>query len=445
MDKTKHQCDAIRIKPEEFCIHGKERNRYIANNNLGSPWKPKRAQVKVACVNCQKACKKCDESRPCQRCIKYNLADSCVDSVRKERKSGIKRGPYKRRQVKNKNSKSPLVEKSPSSNDINKLAVHNLINPHQEQDFLHSRYTDEYLVSNHDAYRFKSEGQLVVNDISKTPLSDLSYNTPPLYLLSRTHKRSVNQMDKKYKPKAMSEFPVSGKKEFGTIEKYDSVCINTAKSSKNNTRNDRYDYTRNFARSNTENLGEFSQIENLRLAKEQTAPSFHLTTLNSYRNSDIFESKYSISGALPENLLEPQQYQIPNQPSQRIYENKTFKPHRSLSSERHTEIIKSTRTKVQSYSDGYLLTENIRPDYNLENVPNLRKNRESIFLKNPYYFSSHDHNILGKNPSIERASTDQNFMGSVNEPTARNTKRNSAMYVGEPYNFQERRSYDLKN
>ncbi|KAI8059047.1 uncharacterized protein B0P05DRAFT_558872 [Gilbertella persicaria] len=59
---------------------------------------PKRNQVKNACTNCQKACKKCDDARPCPRCRKYGIADSCVNSVRKERKKGIKRGPYKRRQ-----------------------------------------------------------------------------------------------------------------------------------------------------------------------------------------------------------------------------------------------------------------------------------------------------------------------------------------------------------
>ncbi|KAK4510630.1 uncharacterized protein ATC70_005061 [Mucor velutinosus] len=59
---------------------------------------PKRNQVKNACTNCQKACKKCDDARPCPRCEKYGIADSCVNSVRKERKKGIKRGPYKRRQ-----------------------------------------------------------------------------------------------------------------------------------------------------------------------------------------------------------------------------------------------------------------------------------------------------------------------------------------------------------
>ncbi|KAI9275378.1 hypothetical protein BY458DRAFT_489189 [Sporodiniella umbellata] len=58
---------------------------------------PKRKQVKNACTNCQKACKKCDDARPCPRCVKYGIHDSCVNSVRKERKKGIKRGPYKRR------------------------------------------------------------------------------------------------------------------------------------------------------------------------------------------------------------------------------------------------------------------------------------------------------------------------------------------------------------
>ncbi|PIA13625.1 hypothetical protein COEREDRAFT_11143 [Coemansia reversa NRRL 1564] len=62
-----------------------------------TPTRAKRAQVKNACVNCQKACKKCDPGRPCQRCIKYSLIDTCVDSKRKPRKRGIKRGPYKKR------------------------------------------------------------------------------------------------------------------------------------------------------------------------------------------------------------------------------------------------------------------------------------------------------------------------------------------------------------
>lgn len=59
--------------------------------------KPKRKQVKNACTNCQTACKRCEDARPCARCVKYGLADSCINSARKERKKGIKRGPYKKR------------------------------------------------------------------------------------------------------------------------------------------------------------------------------------------------------------------------------------------------------------------------------------------------------------------------------------------------------------
>ncbi|CAE6517224.1 unnamed protein product [Rhizoctonia solani] len=61
------------------------------------PVRPKRKQVKNACSACQRACKRCDVGRPCERCIKYGMADSCRDSQRKERKKGIKRGPYKKR------------------------------------------------------------------------------------------------------------------------------------------------------------------------------------------------------------------------------------------------------------------------------------------------------------------------------------------------------------
>ena len=60
----------------------------MVNNNAP---RTKRRQVKNACTNCQKACKKCDDARPCLRCVKYGVGEECVDSVRKERKKGIKR------------------------------------------------------------------------------------------------------------------------------------------------------------------------------------------------------------------------------------------------------------------------------------------------------------------------------------------------------------------
>ncbi|KAG8787790.1 hypothetical protein FRC15_007730 [Serendipita sp. 397] len=64
---------------------------------VASGMKLKRKQVKNACTNCQKACKKCDDERPCGRCVKYGISDDCSDSVRKERRKGIKRGSYKKK------------------------------------------------------------------------------------------------------------------------------------------------------------------------------------------------------------------------------------------------------------------------------------------------------------------------------------------------------------
>ncbi|KAF8230278.1 hypothetical protein L208DRAFT_1476600 [Tricholoma matsutake] len=72
----------------------------VPQSPQNSALRPKRKQVKMACTNCAAACKRCDEHRPCERCLKYGIAESCVDGQRKERKKGIKRGPYKR---KNKN------------------------------------------------------------------------------------------------------------------------------------------------------------------------------------------------------------------------------------------------------------------------------------------------------------------------------------------------------
>ncbi|KAJ1723122.1 hypothetical protein LPJ53_002527 [Coemansia erecta] len=74
-------------------------NRYSQDSDVDSlpKTRKKRAQVKNACVNCQRACKRCDSGRPCQRCVKHSLQDTCVDSTRKPRAKGIKRGPYKKR------------------------------------------------------------------------------------------------------------------------------------------------------------------------------------------------------------------------------------------------------------------------------------------------------------------------------------------------------------
>ena len=68
----------------------------INDNNLNIEKKYKREQVKNACVNCKIARKKCDVNRPCNRCSESNIPEKCKDSIRKQRKIGIKRGPYKK-------------------------------------------------------------------------------------------------------------------------------------------------------------------------------------------------------------------------------------------------------------------------------------------------------------------------------------------------------------
>ncbi|KAJ2920924.1 hypothetical protein H1R20_g16171, partial [Candolleomyces eurysporus] len=80
---------------------------YSSRDFSSAAVRTKRRQVKNACTNCQRACKKCDDARPCLRCVKYGISEECVDSQRKERKKGIKRGPYKKRDGKGSNVETP--------------------------------------------------------------------------------------------------------------------------------------------------------------------------------------------------------------------------------------------------------------------------------------------------------------------------------------------------
>ncbi|OBT66900.1 hypothetical protein VE03_04223 [Pseudogymnoascus sp. 23342-1-I1] len=50
------------------------------------PLRPRRKKARRACFACQRAHLTCGDERPCQRCIKRNLADACQDGVRKKAK-----------------------------------------------------------------------------------------------------------------------------------------------------------------------------------------------------------------------------------------------------------------------------------------------------------------------------------------------------------------------
>ncbi|CAG8509140.1 5016_t:CDS:2 [Cetraspora pellucida] len=54
------------------------------HNDTGTSMRRKKATR--ACFHCQKAHLTCDDSRPCQRCIKRDLAASCTDGIRKKAK-----------------------------------------------------------------------------------------------------------------------------------------------------------------------------------------------------------------------------------------------------------------------------------------------------------------------------------------------------------------------
>ncbi|KAI9472203.1 MAG: hypothetical protein EXX96DRAFT_597265 [Benjaminiella poitrasii] len=57
--------------------------KYIETSQNNGTRKKKAAR---ACVHCQKAHLTCDDSRPCQRCIKRDLASTCTDGIRKKAK-----------------------------------------------------------------------------------------------------------------------------------------------------------------------------------------------------------------------------------------------------------------------------------------------------------------------------------------------------------------------
>ncbi|KDQ57828.1 hypothetical protein JAAARDRAFT_35522 [Jaapia argillacea MUCL 33604] len=47
---------------------------------------PKKKKANRACLHCQKAHLTCDDSRPCQRCVRRGMANSCTEGIRKKAK-----------------------------------------------------------------------------------------------------------------------------------------------------------------------------------------------------------------------------------------------------------------------------------------------------------------------------------------------------------------------
>ncbi|KAK9764711.1 Transcriptional regulator of nonfermentable carbon utilization [Basidiobolus ranarum] len=66
--------------------HVSSHNNQELDTPLEQQAQRKKKKATRACFHCQKAHLTCDDSRPCQRCIKRNLASSCKDGVRKKAK-----------------------------------------------------------------------------------------------------------------------------------------------------------------------------------------------------------------------------------------------------------------------------------------------------------------------------------------------------------------------
>ncbi|GAA5805602.1 hypothetical protein EDC94DRAFT_626592 [Helicostylum pulchrum] len=61
-------------------------NYFSSVNNSSTELENKKKKASRACLHCQRAHLTCDDSRPCQRCVKRDLATTCTDAARKRAK-----------------------------------------------------------------------------------------------------------------------------------------------------------------------------------------------------------------------------------------------------------------------------------------------------------------------------------------------------------------------
>ncbi|KZV65360.1 hypothetical protein PENSPDRAFT_655816 [Peniophora sp. CONT] len=77
----------------------RKRSEMNTNRTHTNIAKKPRVMVKVACSRCAEAGKKCENARPCSRCVDRGFGASCSDRVRKVREKGNKRAPHRENMV----------------------------------------------------------------------------------------------------------------------------------------------------------------------------------------------------------------------------------------------------------------------------------------------------------------------------------------------------------
>ncbi|KAK5006472.1 Transcriptional regulator of nonfermentable carbon utilization, partial [Cryomyces antarcticus] len=71
---------------EKSPIDASNGNGQKSSSNAKDPLRPRRKKARRACLACQRAHLTCGDERPCQRCVKRGLQDSCHDGMRKKAK-----------------------------------------------------------------------------------------------------------------------------------------------------------------------------------------------------------------------------------------------------------------------------------------------------------------------------------------------------------------------
>ncbi|KAL3229090.1 Transcription activator of gluconeogenesis ERT1 [Nakaseomyces bracarensis] len=117
------------------------------NTDKNSQQSRKRTHKKntnVACVNCSRNHASCESKRPCTRCIKKGIANTCIDAPRKKRKylEGVE---------------SALITRDPSSGNLSNLNYNGGIGIHAgiPNGMLQAPYTPQYQDYNNGNHRSK--------------------------------------------------------------------------------------------------------------------------------------------------------------------------------------------------------------------------------------------------------------------------------------------------
>ncbi|OAK96744.1 transcription activator of gluconeogenesis [Phaeosphaeriaceae sp. SRC1lsM3a] len=77
---------AAEQKTDDGSPSQKSANGQKSASNSKDPLRPRRKKARRACFACQRAHLTCGDERPCSRCVKRNLQDTCMDGVRKKAK-----------------------------------------------------------------------------------------------------------------------------------------------------------------------------------------------------------------------------------------------------------------------------------------------------------------------------------------------------------------------